>query len=123
MQPAASHFRENVPQMKRTALTVLALTAALGLTPALAQQTKQLSIATGGTGGIYYPLAGGFGTILGKEYPGLTATAEVTGGSIDNMKLIGTGKADVAFTQVDAAVDALNGRDKFPRSCRSAASS
>ncbi len=99
--------------MKRTVLAVFALTAALGVTPALAQQTKQLSIATGGTGGIYYPLAGGFGTILGKEYPGLTATAEVTGGSIDNMKLIGTGKADVAFTQVDAAVDALNGRDKF----------
>ena len=80
-----------------------------------AQQAKQLSIATGGTGGIYYPLAGGFGTIIAKEIPGITATAEVTGGSIDNMKLVGAGNADVAFTQVDTAVDAVNGRDKFPK--------
>lgn len=82
--------------------------------PALAQN-KQLTIATGGTGGIYYPLAGGFGTIIAKEIPGITATAEVTGGSLDNMKLVGSGGADVAFTQVDTAVDAVNGRDKFPK--------
>ena len=39
----------------------------------------------------------------------------MTGGSVDNMKLIGAGNADVAFTQVDTAVDAANGRDKFPK--------
>lgn len=91
----------------------IAAVALLACGAAAAQQAKQLSIATGGTGGVYYPLAGGFGAILSKESPGLTATAEVTGGSVDNMKLIGAGKADVAFTQVDTAVDALNGRDKF----------
>ena len=100
--------------MKRTALTALALTAALGLAPALAQQSKQLSIATGGTGGVYYPLGGGFGNILGKELPGVTATAQVTGGSVANLQLIASGKADIAFTQVDAAWDAINGKDKFP---------
>jgi uncharacterized protein len=93
----------------------LAAGAALvvGIGGAIAQQAKQLTIATGGTGGVYYPLAGGFGAILAKEVPGLTATAEVTGGSIDNMKLIAAGKSDVAFTQVDTALDAINGRDKF----------
>ena len=100
--------------MKRTALTALALTAALGLAPALAQQSKQLSIATGGTGGVYYPLGGGFGNILGKVLPGVTATAQVTGGSVANLQLIASGKADIAFTQVDAAWDAINGKDKFP---------
>ncbi len=84
-----------------------------GASGAQAQQ-KQLSIATGGTGGVYYPLGGGFGNIIGKEIPGYTATAEVTGGSVDNLKLIGTGKADLAFVQVDAAWDAINGKDKFP---------
>ena len=100
--------------MKRTALTALALAAALGLTPALAQQSKQLSIATGGTGGVYYPLGGGFGNILGKEIAGVTATAQVTGGSVANLQLIGSGKADIAFSQVDAAWDAVKGQDKFP---------
>jgi uncharacterized protein len=98
----------------RTLLGLAAILAA-GASGAEAQQARQLSIATGGTGGIYYPLAGGFGTILAKELPGITATAEVTGGSLDNMKLIGSGNADIAFTQVDTAVDAVNGRDKFPK--------
>jgi TRAP transporter TAXI family solute receptor len=78
-----------------------------------AQQTQQLSIATGGTGGVYYPLGGGFGSILGKTFPGTTATAQVTGGSVANLQLVGSGKADLCFTQVDAAWDAINGTDKF----------
>ena len=101
--------------MKFRALLALGAIAVIGATAIHAQQARQLSIATGGTGGIYYPLAGGFGSILAKEIPGITATAEVTGGSLDNMKLIGSGNADVAFTQVDTAVDAINGADKFPK--------
>jgi len=95
--------------------TLLSLGAALviGSAEVQAQQTKQLSIATGGTGGVYYPLGGGFGNILGKELPGVTATAQVTGGSVANLQLIGSGKADLCFTQVDAAWDAVNGLDKF----------
>ncbi len=101
--------------MKFRALLALGAIAMIGATAIQAQQARQLSIATGGTGGIYYPLAGGFGSIIAKEIPGITATAEVTGGSLDNMKLIGSGNADVAFTQVDTAVDAINGIDKFPK--------
>jgi hypothetical protein len=100
--------------MKRMGLVALGLGLAVAIAGAAAQGKKQLSIATGGTGGVYYPLAGGFGAILAKETNGaLAATAEVTGGSVDNMKLINAGNADVAFTQVDTAVDAINGRDKF----------
>jgi TRAP transporter TAXI family solute receptor len=101
--------------MKVRTLVAAAAIALIGISSANAQQKRQLSIVTGGTGGIYYPLAGGFGSIIARELPGTTATAEVTGGSIDNMKLIGAGNADIAFTQVDTAVDALNGRDKFPK--------
>ena len=43
----------------------------------------------------------------------MTATAEVTGGSVDNMRLIGTGKSYIALTQADAAKDAYSGEDKF----------
>jgi TRAP transporter TAXI family solute receptor len=88
---------------------------AIGAAAAVAQPTRQLSIATGGTGGVYYPLGGGFASILSKEIPGVTATTEVTGGSVDNLKLVGSGRADLAFSQVDAAWDAINGQDKFPK--------
>lgn len=99
--------------MKLRTLLALAAVAAVGVSTAQAQQSKQLSIATGGTGGVYYPLGGGFGNILGKELPGVTATAQVTGGSVANLQLIGSGKADLCFSQVDAAWDAINGTDKF----------
>jgi TRAP transporter TAXI family solute receptor len=81
--------------------------------PGFAGESIQLSIATGGTGGVYYPLGGGLANILSKAIPGMAATAEVTGGSVDNMRLIGTGKPYIAFTQTDAAYDALRGEDKF----------
>jgi TRAP transporter TAXI family solute receptor len=45
--------------------------------------------------------------------PGMSATAEVTGGSVDNLKLIGSGKPYVGFTMTDAAQDAYKGEDKF----------
>jgi TRAP transporter TAXI family solute receptor len=79
---------------------------------AMAQQ-QNLSIVTGGTGGVYYPLGGGLANLLTKYVPGWQATAEVTGGSVDNLKLIGAGRADIAFTMADAALDAQKGQDKF----------
>ena len=93
---------------------VLALaTCALVAQPAAAAETVNLSIATGGTGGVYYPLGGGMANVFSKTIPGMTATAEVTGGSVDNMRLIGTGKPYIALTQADAAKDAVNGEGKF----------
>jgi TRAP transporter TAXI family solute receptor len=78
-----------------------------------AQEKYSLSIATGGTGGVYYPIGGGMANILSKYVPGMQATAEVTGGSVDNLKLIATGKPYIAFSMADAGQDAYRGEDKF----------
>jgi TRAP transporter TAXI family solute receptor len=86
---------------------------ALALAGGVAAQERSIAIATGGTGGVYYPLGGGLANILSKSLPGLQATAEVTGGSVDNLKLIGSGQAELAFTMVDATLDAFKGEDKF----------
>jgi uncharacterized protein len=80
---------------------------------AVAQQKIQLSIGTGGTGGVYYPLGGGMANVLSKHVPGMSATAEVTGGSVDNLKLVGSGKPYLAMTMADAGQDAYRGEDKF----------
>ena len=74
---------------------------------------QNISIATGGTGGVYYPLGGGMAAVLSKYVPGMQATAEVTGGSVDNLKLIGSGKPYIALTMADATLDAYRGEDKF----------
>ena len=80
---------------------------------ALAASSQNISIATGGTGGVYYPMGGGIAAALSKYVPGMQATAEVTGGSVDNLKLIASGKPYVAFTMSDAGLDAYKGEDKF----------
>jgi hypothetical protein len=79
----------------------------------LAAPAQNLSIATGGTGGVYYPLGGGMAAVLSKYVQGMQATAEVTGGSVANLQLISTGKPYLAMTMVDAGLDALKGQDKF----------
>ena len=90
------------------------LGAALAISGAASAQEKySLSIATGGTGGVYYPIGGGMANILSKYVPGMQATAEVTGGSVDNLKLIATGKPYIAFSMADAGQDAYRGEDKF----------
>jgi TRAP transporter TAXI family solute receptor len=78
-----------------------------------AAAAQNISIATGGTGGVYYPLGGGVASVLSKYVPGMQATAEVTGGSVDNLKLVGSGKPYIAFAMTDASQDALRGEDKF----------
>jgi TRAP transporter TAXI family solute receptor len=74
---------------------------------------QNISIATGGTGGVYYPLGGGIAAALSKYVPGMQATAEVTGGSVANLQLIGTGKPYIGLSMADAAQDALQGHGKF----------
>ena len=91
----------------------LLVAVAFGAGTGLAAEQINLSIATGGTGGVYYPLGGGMANVLSKHVPGMQATAEVTGGSVANLQLIGTGKPYIALTMTDAAQDALKGEDKF----------
>ena len=75
--------------------------------------SRFLSIATGGTGGVYYPYGGGIAKILNENLPGVRATAEVTAASVDNLKLIRDGRADVAFSLADTLADAVTGRGAF----------
>ena len=74
---------------------------------------QKLSIGTGGTGGVYYPLGGAMANILTSKLPGIQATAEVTGASVDNLKFIRAGKMDIGMTMADSAWDAYQGTGKF----------
>lgn len=79
--------------------------------PAYAQE--QLSIATGGTGGVYYPIGGGLAEIINTHIEGYAATAEVTGASVENLGLIATGDADVALALADTVEQGYSGTGRF----------
>jgi hypothetical protein len=78
-----------------------------------AQQKRFLSIATGGTGGVYFPYGGALASLITKNIPNTEATAEVTAASVANMRLIHTKKSDLAFTLADTLYDAVNGLAAF----------
>lgn len=98
--------------MKKAFGWIAAMASALVFTGVFAQG-KSVSIGTGGTGGVYYPLGGGMANLISTNIPGMQASAEVTGGSIDNIKLLFTGKSELGIVQSDAAYDALLGQEKF----------
>ena len=74
---------------------------------------KRLSIATGGTGGVFFPYGGGIAKVISENIPDVEATAEVTSASVDNLKFLRDQKADLAFTTGDMLADAINGHDAF----------
>jgi len=73
---------------------------------------KTLNIVTGGTGGVYIVLGAGLADVLSKKMK-VAASAQQTTASVDNMKFIGQGKADIAFTLADTAFDATKGNAPF----------
>src|SRR2546427_11021065 len=73
---------------------------------------KTLNIVTGGTGAVYIVYGAGLADLL-KRKLNVDASAQSTTASVDNMKLIRDGKADVAFTLADTAFDAVNGSGSF----------
>ncbi|HSR12127.1 MAG TPA: TAXI family TRAP transporter solute-binding subunit, partial [Thermodesulfobacteriota bacterium] len=99
--------------MKRFFLSALILFLVCSGAQAWAQKTVRLSIATGGTGGSYFPIGGGMAGIISKYIPYAEATAEVTNASIDNCLLVGKGKAEMGFSMGDTAWEAYQGTGKF----------
>ena len=93
------------------ALKYVAAASLLATAPLAAAQ--QLSIATGGTGGVYYPIGGGFAEMINNHIEGASATAEVTGASVENMGLIMRGDADLALALADTVYQAYNGTGDF----------
>ena len=78
-----------------------------------AQKIVRISIATGGTGGVWYPYGGIMANVISKYLPGVEATAEVTAASVDNAKLIGADKVDLAFMFGDVGYEAYMGKGRF----------
>ena len=75
--------------------------------------TRRLSIATGGTGGVYYPYGGGIAKVISDHLVDVEATAEVTAGTVDNLKFIANRSADIGFALADSLEDAYAGRGVF----------
>jgi TRAP transporter TAXI family solute receptor len=77
------------------------------------ERDEQLSFATGGTGGVYYPYGGGIANVISSELPGVVVTVQETNASVDNMKLLESDQAQLALGLGDVVSDAANGENTF----------
>jgi TRAP transporter TAXI family solute receptor len=98
--------------MKRTSI-LLSFCLILLMASPVAAKTTFVSIGTGGTGGIYYPYGGGVAEIWSKYVPGVKAVAEVTGASVENVKLAHKGETVIGEVMGDVAVAGYQGLSKF----------
>ncbi|MGE4353125.1 MAG: TAXI family TRAP transporter solute-binding subunit [Oscillospiraceae bacterium] len=101
--------------MKRTIALTLALILALGMLAGCGDSGKaenyDLIIATGGTGGSYYPYGGAMAQIISENLENVSATATSTGASAENCRNLNSGDADLAIVQNDVLDYAYNGTE------------
>ena len=95
------------------AVALTALVCVMLAAGAVFAAPKQLTLATGGTAGTYYPLGGAIAQIISTKTGLVNITAQSTGASVENMNLIGAGDVDIAIVQNDIAHYAYNGIEFF----------
>jgi TRAP transporter TAXI family solute receptor len=99
--------------MKKRVLSMLLAAMLLVAMTASASAATFLSIATGGTSGTYYPLGGDLANLFNTVIPDVNASAQATGGSADNLRLIDGEEAELGTVQNDVSYFAYTGTDSF----------
>lgn len=98
------------------AVAGIAATAMItGSGPALAQEPEEqfMSLGTSSVGGTWYPLGGAIASVVSGVYPQLKITAETTGGTLDNLKLMKNDQLELALSTNEQAYLAYNGEGEF----------
>ena len=75
----------------------LIVTAMILVFAGAASAATFINIGTGSTGGTYYPVGAGMAKVWNSAIPGMKANAQSTGGTAQNLALLGKGKAEVIF--------------------------
>lgn len=92
-----------------TAVFVVASSAG----PGVAQPVRLLSLVTGGTAGVYFPLGGAMAEIWNSRVPGVRVAAQSSGASVANIQFLARGEAHLGLVQNDIAYYAYNGKEMF----------
>jgi TRAP transporter TAXI family solute receptor len=93
-------------------IAAILLIGAVSLTGVEAQ-SRRISIGTADTGGVYYILGGGIAKMISANVTNTIATAEVTPGAVDNVKMLQNDSVDFAFTKSDIAAEGIKGIGPF----------
>ncbi len=104
--------------IKKTAKKILALALFCGFAlfgASASEAARELTMATGGTSGTFFPLGGAISSVITKYYPDVNITVQTTDGSVNNAHLMGAGDVDMALIQTDISYYAFNGLEIFKK--------
>lgn len=83
---------------------------------------EYLRFSTAGTGGTYYPMGGAISSLISKKCDNISVSAETSGGSAENVRLIEQGITDMAWANASEMYWGWNGvkyfKDKKYRNMR-----
>lgn len=100
-----------------TALTSLLLAVSVSVSSCSGEGSSArqefLSLGTAGTGGIYYPLGGAIASLLSVDDSLRQYTAEVTGGSVENLNRLRENQIDLGFALAVSIFEAYHGGEDY----------
>ncbi len=99
--------------MRRVVVLFIVALLSAGTWPAAAQHRVFLAVATGGTAGVYFPLGAALAELWTGKVPNVQATAQTSGASLVNLRLLQRADVAVAFVQNDTAYYAFHGTEMF----------
>ena len=76
---------------------------------------QKMSIATASIGGAYYPVGTGIANLINKYVPAVEVRVEVTGGGMDNARLVGSGESDLGLSNASQVSMAIDGKKPFAK--------
>lgn len=85
---------------------VIGFASVMSIMGATSANAMQLSIATAGTTGVFYAYGGALANVVSKHVPEISMVAESTGGTVENVKMLAKGQADLATVSADVAHEA-----------------
>jgi TRAP transporter TAXI family solute receptor len=104
--------------MKKSMIVLAVCVAVLGLVSAASAGEMKLILATGGTAGTYYPYGGAMSKIWNAKIPGMNVTAQSTGASVENVRLMNRDEVELALVQTDTIDFAYNAKEAFKEPLR-----
>jgi len=102
--------------MKKNTLIIflgISVIATLVMFAGCKKSVTNLTFATGGTSGTYYPYGMALAKTFNSKIPGLNITVQATGASSENIRLVSEKKADIAIVQNDVLSYAFEGTRLF----------
>ena len=81
--------------------------------PVSAQKKVNLTIAAGPLGGAFHPISAGIAAIVNAKAEGLSVNVQMTGGGVENTRLLGRGRADIGLVGADQAYYAIHKQQMF----------